>query len=606
MSKREKITHFSRIVLFIALLVAWAGPGIPANTAPHYDTEPPPTEESIFQALAEEGTARVIVALQPQTALGNLQAQAQQLGQIQMQVVADILQKDFQLIHRYWTVPGMVGTVTTQGLEKLRQNPQVRAIALDMPVYPALEESSAVIQAHEARERFGIDGAGVTIAVLDSGIDLNHPDLAKRVIAQHCFTHSACSPNDTDEGEAAQDIYGHGTRVAGVIASQGTTTPQGIAPGAAIVAVQVMDDLGQGWTSDVIAAIDWVVANQARLNIDIINLSLGGGLYSGICDEQDAITMVYSEAIQTARQAGIAVFAASGNQAQQDALVAPACVSGAIAVGSTYDADIGSRSWSTCVDAETEADKITCFSNSSAALDLLAPGSVINTTALGGGQAADSGTSIAAPHAAAVAALMLHQNPDLTPEEIEQILKETGTLITDPRNGRSTPRINALAAVQAVAEPTPMPTVISGTVYLQGRSQHANTIISLSEAPCSTSGTGTTLNQTGSLSQTTDAEGHFEITLNQGQLYQCLHVYHPRYLRGELALPVNTAGTLTLPAGDIIEDNIINIFDLARVASRYGGDDPVADINNDGTVNIFDLTLVAGNYGKRGPITDWK
>ncbi len=224
--------------------------------------ETPPLNADILEAIEETGVAKVIVALRPSTAANTLQAQVQQLGRAQMQVLSSLLDKDFQLLHRYWTIAGFSGVVTEEGLERLQNNPQVLAISLDMPVYPELAESTQVIRAAEARSTFGVNGAGVTIAVLDSGVDSSHPDLAKRIIAQHCFTHSACAPNGTNEGESAQDVHGHGTRVTGILASQGSISPQGIAPGSAIVAVRVMDDLGQGWTSDVIAAIDWVIANQ--------------------------------------------------------------------------------------------------------------------------------------------------------------------------------------------------------------------------------------------------------------------------------------------------------------------------------------------------------
>jgi subtilisin family serine protease len=116
---------------------------------------------------------------------------------------------------------------------------------------------------------------------------------------------------------------------------------------------------------------------------------------------------------------------------------APACVSGVISVGAT-----------------DKADRLTWGSNSSSALDLLAPGELILSCALGGGQTIYPGTSHASPHAAAVAALMLQANPGLSVAEIERFLKETGVPVTDSRNDRIriTPRIDALAAVTRVVE----------------------------------------------------------------------------------------------------------------------------------------------------------
>jgi hypothetical protein len=77
------------------------------------------------------------------------------------------------------------------------------------------------------------------------------------------------------------------------------------------------------------------------------------------------------------------------------------------------------------------------------------------------------------------------------------------------------------------------------------------------------------------------------------------------YLVGQKGAPQGATGTVTLPGGDVTGDDIINIFDLALVASRFGSNDPAADVNGDGVVNIFDLTLVASNFGRVGPVIDW-
>ena len=372
----------------------------------------PPVDDKLMQSLeasgeARAGEARVIVILRSPTSRGGIWAQSLQIAKTQSAVLQSVSGEDFELVHQYQTVPGLVGTVTAEGLKNLQNNADVRAVALDMPIYAATLESGALIRADQARAEFGVSGRGVNVAVIDSGIDLSHPDLSDNIVAQHCFTQGDCPPDNTDEGSSAQDVNGHGTRVAGIITGRGTASPLGIAPDAGIVAVRVMDDRGVGWNSDVVAAIDWIVANQWQFDVDIINLSLGGGRYSGICDQQDANTQLFVEALNAAHQAGITLFAASGNGGDANAMMSPACISGVIAVGSTYDADSATRNWGFCKDDNPRADQITCFSNSSTALDLLAPGAWIVSTSLGGGQQGDAGTSMAAPHAAAVAALML-------------------------------------------------------------------------------------------------------------------------------------------------------------------------------------------------------
>ncbi len=564
---------------------------------------PPHIASNVVQTLDAEGTARVVILLNPpDTQIRSLQARNQALAQTQVRLLASVTARDFQLIHRYQTVSGLVGTVTPQGLAQLRRSPDIQTVALDMPVYPATLESAILIHADRVWNDLGITGKGIRIAVIDSGVDTEHPDLSDSIVAQRCFTHLSCMPGDSNGGLYAQDQHGHGTRIAGIITGDGVDSPKGIAPDAEIVVVQVMDQKGMGWASDVVAGIDWVVANRTRHNVKVINLSLGGGLYHGVCDTTDANTILYAEALASAHHAGITIFAASGNQGQRDAMIAPACISHAISVGCTYDANLGGRNWGACTDTSTGVDQIACFSNSDTTLDLLAPGAWTETTALGGGKSGDAGTSTATAHASAVAALMLQANPNLTPDEIKQILQETGVTITDARNGGVTSRIDALAAVRRAA-PDAFPTIISGRVLLQGRDNHGGTIVTVSDTICS-SDTYTLTDEATTV--TTDAQGHFELTLPSERDQTCLYVMHPGYLQGQTPLPTAPGRTLKLLAGDITQDNLINIFDLVRVASAMGSSTAEVDLNIDGRVDILDLTLVAINYSQRGPLTTWE
>ncbi len=571
------------------------------NPQPIHGAETTP-EPDVVEALSAGGSTRVIVLLTSPEA-GDIRAQAQSIAKSQQEVLATVTDESFRVVHRYDRLPGLVGEVTREGLAALQKHPEVTAVALDMPLYAQMAESAAVIRADQVWYEWGLTGAGVNIAVLDSGIDRAHPDLANHVVGQHCFTNQACPPQNADEGESAQDAYGHGTRVAGIITGEGAASPRGIAPDAGIVAVRVMDQNGRGWTSDVVAGIMWVVDHHLSLNVRAINLSLGGGQYAGICDEADANTQLLAGAIQAARQAGIAVFVAAGNQARANEMMMPACISGATAIGSTYDADIGGYQWEYCADNQTARDQIGCFSNSSPALDLLAPGAWIETTSLGGGQVGDAGTSMSTPHVAAVAALMWQANPDLTAEEIVRMLQETGVPLTDPRNGRTTPRIDAYAAVETV-----QPVLLTGTVKLQGRTDFSGTEVALSETTCAALATASASTE-GAITQTTDAQGRFTFTLPPDHPYRCLQVHHRGYLWGQRELPADqkaTGDTVTLLAGDLIPDGQINIFDLTRVALWYGTDHQATDLNQDGVVNLFDLMLVATNYRLRAPITEWK
>lgn len=556
----------------------------------------PDDPNEVEGALITNDTVRVIVELQAPAAGAVVSVQATEVRETQQRVLAEVPAEEFSLIESYEVIPGLVGEVTAQGLQTLLAQPEVAGVALDLPVEAMLTESSQLIGADVVWQELGFTGAGINVAVLDTGIDPSHPDLLDNLVAQKCFNRGACPPNNTDQSDSADDENGHGTHIAGIISSRGERSPRGIAPEAGLVVVRVLGRNGTGFTSDVLAGLDWVITNHNQLNLKVINLSLGGGSYSGACDEADATTRLYLHSIELARAAGITVFAASGNSGWADQMMAPACISGVISVGSTYDTNLGVFSaGSTCTEDNARLDQVSCFSNSSSALDLLAPGAAILSTTLGNGQLSRSGTSMATAHGSGVAALMLQANPNLSSTELEMILKETGVPVTDGRNGRVTPRLNALAAVsQVTGQQIEM---IAGTVLLQGRSDHSGTRIFLSPATCPAS-TGTTP------AAVTAADGSFEIITN-GQTYACLQAIQPGYLTGQSDLPGEQLGSVTLLGGDVNGDDLIDIFDLAYIGARFDSADPGADINRDNLVDIFDLVIAAGNYDKAGPVRQW-
>jgi hypothetical protein len=248
------------------------------------------------------------------------------------------------------------------------------------------------------------------------------------------------------------------------------------------------------------------------------------------------------------------------------------------------------------MDQDIVADQVVCSSNSSSALDLLAPGVLIKSPSLGGGQSERSGTSLSTAHASAVAALVLQAASEISPGELETIMKESGVPVTDSRNGRVTRRLDALAAVRRVTDGELI--AISGIVLLQGRSDHSGSDIFLSEEPCSAMIADTPV-------MTTEVGGRFEIVRPLPHNYQCLQVVKNGYLIGQQDTPHGDLGIITLPGGDVNGDGMIDIFDLAFIASRYQSDYPVADINDNGLVDIFDLVIVAGNYNQTGPISQW-
>jgi subtilisin family serine protease len=263
----------------------------------------PQPGNTLEATLAAQTTARVIVALRVPSTSGEIAIQ-----QTQDNLLQQVSPDEFRLLHQYESLPGLVGEVTTTGLETLRSQPEVAAVALDLPVQTAFTASAAFIKVDAVFNQFGLTGQGINVAVLDTGVDVAHLDLANRIVAQHCFSRNGCLPAGLLESDNAQDEQGHGTHVAGIIAGQGLTSPRGLASGVGLVAVRVLGSNGSGFTSDVLAGVDWVVANQATLSVNIINLSLGGGSYQSTCDQTDANPLLYAMAAVRARRSPLSVW----------------------------------------------------------------------------------------------------------------------------------------------------------------------------------------------------------------------------------------------------------------------------------------------------------
>ncbi|MSQ82888.1 MAG: hypothetical protein EXR77_08220 [Myxococcales bacterium] len=354
---------------------------------------------------------------------------------------------DWTMLHAYEALGAFAVRVSPAAAARLANHPAVAAIVPDRQLQVGATAGD-VVQATKARVSLGLKGSGVRVAVLDTGVDNQHPDLAGRVVAQQCFCQSGCPGGGKQSGNA-QDAHGHGTHVASVLAGAGKVAPIGIAPEAKLVAIRVFGKTGTGPTSDLLAGLNWLVAHATALQVRIVNLSLGSDeLFAGPCDSQDPVT---AKALALLAKKGVTVFAAAGNDGSTWSIAAPACLSQAVAVGATYAGNYGPKSFTgLCKDSSTGSQKIACFSNRSKMVTVVAPGAFLVGAGLGGGTTVLAGTSQATPVAAAVAALLIGCKPALTVSKLRATLQNTAKPIKDPISGLTLGLVQAGAAALAV------------------------------------------------------------------------------------------------------------------------------------------------------------
>ncbi|WP_303849665.1 S8 family serine peptidase [Seleniivibrio woodruffii] len=350
-------------------------------------------------------------------------------------------------------LPLITMNISSGDAANLAADSSVYSIEEDRANRVSLAESSPLVEATAAWSS-GYTGSGVYIAILDTGVDKNHPFLAGRVASEACYYGgngmgvSLCPGNVTASTAAGSGVaapssvkgYDHGTHVAGIAAGTNSSY-KGVAPAAQLISVQVFTNVGGqalAYDSDIIKGLQRVLALSSTYNIASVNMSLGSGKYTAACD-----TASMKTAIDNLRSAGIATVIAAGNEAYTNAVSYPGCISTAVTVGSTADGSIG-----------TIADTVSSFSNSASMLDLLAPGQYILSSVPGTSYGNKSGTSMAAPHVAGAFAVLKSASGASDADEIENALKTTGKQITDPRNSIAKPRILVNKAISSLGTGT--------------------------------------------------------------------------------------------------------------------------------------------------------
>ncbi|MEU3658651.1 S8 family serine peptidase [Streptomyces sp. NPDC032940] len=316
--------------------------------------------------------------------------------------------------------------VTPRGAERTRALPSVRGAAveadrgrtfwrsftgqtgidgvwLDGRVTAAMAESNAQIGSPEAWEA-GLTGKGVTVAVLDSGVDAGHPDLAGRIAESRSFI----------PGEEVADRHGHGTHVTSTVGGSGAASDgkeKGVAPGATLAVGKVLSDQGTGSESEIIAGMEWAARD---VDADIVSMSLGS-------TEPSDGTDPMAQAVNTlSRETGALFVIAAGNTGAPSSIGSPGAADAALTVGAVDSAD--QAAWFTSGGPR--------YGDNALKPDLSAPGVGIlaarsRLSEGSGDYTSMDGTSMATPHIAGVAALLAEKHPDWTGAQLKDALMST-------------------------------------------------------------------------------------------------------------------------------------------------------------------------------------
>ena len=322
----------------------------------------------------------------------------------------------------------------TAGMTVIADTP-MKSVAEQSPVPSwGLDRLDALVSPLDNSYKYFSTGAGALVYVIDTGIYSSHSDFSGRVVSGY----SAVA-----DGLGSEDCNGHGTHVAGTIAG----TNYGVAKSTTLVAVRVLDCTGSGYSSSVVAGINWAIASHPG-GAGVINLSLGGTANSAV----DA-------AIADATAAGLVVVVAAGNSSDDACNYSPARAPSAITIGAT-----------------DQTDARASYSNFGSCVDLYAPGSGITSDWISGSTATRSlsGTSMASPHIAGLAARLLQAQPGITASGIRDRLtanNQTGSVAIanyveadpGPTTTTTTPAIDTTTTVPVLETTTSVPDVVIPT-----------------------------------------------------------------------------------------------------------------------------------------------
>ncbi|HIH06101.1 MAG TPA: S8 family serine peptidase [Candidatus Thalassarchaeaceae archaeon] len=331
----------------------------------------------------------------------------------------------FEVQFRYWLIDSIAGKVNINLIPTIIELPGVVFVELDGRLEIQMNDVNEVHDVTQVWEETGYTGAGSVVAIIDTGIDSDHVGLDDiddsnytndtKVIA---FYDAVNYPELTNGTEIkAYDDQGHGTHCAGITAGTGAPDFQykGVAPKAQLVGVKVLDSGGSGSFATVMAGMEWTVEKRHVFNIRAASMSLGGpGAIEWTSSEEESVNRMGNEMMRE----GVALFIAAGNSFFSAQIGTPGSAEDVITVGA-LDKNTAIAVYSS--QGPTEEGRVKpniAFVGSS----VMAPD--FNT---GDGYTSKSGTSMATPGAAGLAALMYQANPDLSPFDIRNIMQETAT-----------------------------------------------------------------------------------------------------------------------------------------------------------------------------------